>query len=160
MINVEFLKSHALFSGISAEDIEQVKTFLTEEKFSKGAEIIREGAEGNCLYLIYSGAVDIFKNVQSGQGTTLEKIAELTEGETFGEMDLVDIHSRSATVKAKKDTLVLSLKNKDLFRLSHSHVRIFALIVLNIAQQLSRRLRKMDAVAASHLFPAQKSTHA
>lgn len=71
--------------------------------FAKGDYIIHKGQDGNCAYLIQSGAVRVF-DTQDGQEINL---ARLGVGQIFGEMALVLDQKRSASVKAVKNTTVI-----------------------------------------------------
>jgi CRP/FNR family cyclic AMP-dependent transcriptional regulator len=68
--------------------------------FRRGETIISEGAVGDTAYLIKEGSV----RVSVGGGSTDRRITELTAGEVFGEMSLIDPGPRSATVTALADT--------------------------------------------------------
>ena len=89
-IDAAFLTRHELFSGLSAEDLDGLALLFRVEHYKQGDRIITEGERGGSLYLIYRGAVDILKQVGSRKGECLEKIASLREGDTFGEMELID----------------------------------------------------------------------
>ena len=59
-------------------------------------------------------------------------------------MELIDIQPRAATVKAIKKTQVLTLSRKDLYSISKWDLQTFTFIIMNLAREVSRRLRKMD----------------
>jgi CRP-like cAMP-binding protein len=151
-VDPAFLTQHELFAGLSADDLQSLSLLLRVEHFKEGERIISEGERGSSLYLIYRGAVDIMKQVGSRTGERLEKIASLGEGETFGEMELIDLQPRSATVVAHAGTIVLVLDNVDLYQLNHRDTRVVATLLLNLARALSRRLRTTDQTLAVSLF--------
>jgi len=88
---------------------------VIEKKFHKGDTIITEGHSANSLFVIRSGKVEVIKN--GGQGNEV-KIAELTKGEFFGEMSLLDPESsiHSAIVRAVEDTSVAITERSDFDR--------------------------------------------
>ncbi len=71
-------------------------------------------------------------------------IVRLGEGETFGEMTLVELQPRSATVTVKKKARCYSLTNMDLYHLYREDNYAYVIILQNICRMLSRRLRKAD----------------
>lgn len=76
---------------------------MAEKQFPAREIIFREGEMADVAYVIRQGVVEIFKQGDSGE----IKLAELREGEIFGEMGLFDPKSpRSATARAKADTVV------------------------------------------------------
>lgn len=76
---------------------------MAEKQFAAREIIFREGDMSDFAYVIRQGAVEILKQGDNGE----IKLAEIGEGEIFGEMGLFDPKSpRSATARAKSDMLV------------------------------------------------------
>ncbi len=65
-------------------------------------------------------------------------------GDCFGEMALLDLFPRSASVRADQDCRAIELSSANLYRLFERDVEQFALIQMNIAREMSRRLRLTD----------------
>jgi CRP-like cAMP-binding protein len=76
------------------------------------------------------------------------RVAVLGPGDWFGEMSIVDIQPRSATVRALAPARLIRLSAADLDALYRHDVRSYAIIVLNLARELSRRLRVADGILA------------
>ena len=162
MIRNDFLQNHALFGGLTEEELTEIKKYLHEKNFKKGDIIIVEGESGGQLYFITRGSVEILKRVNQdevgSQRPCDECIATLKAGDAFGEMELIDIQPRAATVKALEDTTTLILSNMDLYKIQKWNLQTYTMIILNLAREISRRLRKMDALVASTLF-SQHENH-
>ena len=73
---------------------------LLREVFPAGTEIFREGSEGSRAYMIETGKVAIWREVD-GKRHTLGVVAE---GSIFGEMALIDNQPRMASASALTDT--------------------------------------------------------
>jgi CRP/FNR family cyclic AMP-dependent transcriptional regulator len=153
-----FLKRHALFAGLSEEDLKDLPLLFRVEQYQRGERIITEGERGGSLYVIYRGGVDIHKQVISREGESQQKIATLHQGDTFGEMELIDNQPRSATVIAQPDTVVLALDNIDLHQLNLNNARVYATMLLNLAREISRRLRATDQYLAVSLFSIREQS--
>ncbi len=158
MINVEFLQSHALFGGIGDADIKAIQTLLQEEYFSKGDFLAKEGEAGDRLYFICEGSVEVLKKIDGLAEVGQVSLAVFGKGDTIGEMELIDIQPRSASVRALEDVSALSLSNQAMYHIYKHHLDVFARLVLNIAREISRRLRRMDALVGSSLFSAPPET--
>lgn len=156
MVPGTFLQSHALFGGLSNEAVDRVLPLLVEESFAAGANIVNEGESDDRLYLICKGAVEVLKSVDTPAGKRVQCLAVLGVGDTFGEMELIDMQPRSATVRALENVSLVSLSNANLFEIYESNLETFTLIILNIAREISRRLRTMDALAGSSLYSSTK----
>jgi len=145
------LEKHALFGGLQPAEIDLLRSLMREERFHKGHDIVKEGDLGDRLYFIRSGSVEVIKACPDDAGATAQ-LAVLNTGDTFGEMELIDIQRRSATVRALEDVDALSLSNRDLYRISQENMHTFAMLVMNIGREISRRLRRLNALMASALF--------
>ena len=150
MIGTKFLQSHALFGGVSDEEIRMVRAYLEEARFAKGTQICTEGEPNDRLFFICEGSVSIVKRASAADDDP-ETIARLGAGDAFGEMELIDIQPCVATVTAEEDVTALTLSNRALYRIYKANLKTYAMIVLNMAREISRRLRRMDAVVATAL---------
>ncbi len=104
--------------------------------FKKNEVICHRGEIGNCMYCIKKGSVAVFSNYGTQQ---VRKLAELKEGEFFGEMELIENEPRSATVVAMTDDTLLDEITESTFLdyFEQDPVKVFMIL-----QQLSQRLRK------------------
>jgi CRP/FNR family cyclic AMP-dependent transcriptional regulator len=76
------------------------------------------------------------------------RVAILGPGDWFGEMSILDIMPRSATVRAIAPSRLLKLTTQDLDGLYRKDLKSYSLLVLNIAREISRRLRVADGLLA------------
>ena len=139
MIDIEALQKYSLFGGLLPEQVSVVRGLLTYEAYEAGEVLLAEGQANDRICFIVEGKVEVLKNGQS--------LVEVGEGETFGEMELLDVMPAIATIRALTPVGVAVMANRALYRLSHEDLRIFAIIVMNLARDLSRRLRRMDELA-------------
>jgi CRP-like cAMP-binding protein len=70
----------------------------------------------------------------------------LGQGQTFGEMGLVDRGARSATVRAGTDTEVYAINCHDFLNLCHENTHLGFLVMRNIAADLSFKLRYRNLI--------------
>ncbi len=146
MVDLKSLHSHSLFGGITEEQISSIRHFFVEEEFAEGEFIEREGETGDRIYFIIEGQVEILKKItKSGN---LSRIFMFSEGDVFGEMELIDVQPCAASVRALKPTRVLTLSNKGLYSISKYDIKVFSLMIMNLARDISRRLRKADEIIA------------
>jgi CRP-like cAMP-binding protein len=73
-------------------------------------------------------------------------------------MELLDQQPRSATVVAHGDTVVLALDNLDLHKLNLRNTRVYAMMLRNLAREVSRRLRATDQYLAVSLFSIREQS--
>jgi putative ABC transport system ATP-binding protein len=106
-----FLKGIPIFARLTPGTLSEVADQMQLERYPAGTVIFRQGDAGDKLYLIRKGSVDIRRTI----GATTRSVAELREGEIFGEMALQDDAPRNATIVAVDDIEVYTL-NKDAFQ--------------------------------------------
>ncbi|WOO42298.1 cyclic nucleotide-binding domain-containing protein [Rubellicoccus peritrichatus] len=154
---LEVLRTSDLFAGIPDQDLRKFTEYLDQEVFAPGEIIINEGESGDRLYLMVEGTASVEKKVLAKDGISFETIATLKAGETFGEMELVDKHPRSATVRARDSVQVLSLPSISIHQATGEDLRAFSIILLNLAREISLRLRETDSWLAGSLFSIRKN---
>jgi CRP-like cAMP-binding protein len=71
-------------------------------------------------------------------------MSRLAPGDFFGEMTLIEMQNRSATVVAETATVLYELTAKDLYSYYKADIAGYVLVILNINRELCRRLRRAD----------------
>jgi signal transduction histidine kinase len=131
------LESVKLFRGLAPDEFQALRNITREIHLAAGAEIFHEGDEGDGVYVIESGLVEISSMVTSD---TRCVFSQLGAGEIFGEMAVIEQMPRSATAVAIKETDVHFVPRDEMLQLlKHSPVLAF-----NVLQEVSRRLREFD----------------
>jgi len=111
MDHFEALKKFPLLKDITDDELKELIKLLTENKFAKGDKIITEGDEGNVMYVLIAGSVDIIKTTIYGEKFVCATLDDSMHP-VFGEMALLDNDKRSATVMAKTECITLSIDTK------------------------------------------------
>ncbi len=137
--NKNLLFKASIFSGLSTEQLSSVLDTAKEVTFSKGDVIMTEGEEGGEIFVVIEGKVQIEKRV--GKESTIKIAQSEQRGMMLGEMAIVDMKPRSATVRAESELKMVSFSNESLAGIFDKDPIILATISLNIARALSDRLR-------------------
>jgi len=98
------------------------------------------------MFIVHKGELQILKR---GKGGAEYKLAVLKVGDCVGEMSLIDIQPRSATARAVGAATLYALDLSEIAKLYTGDVEAYALLVLNISREISRRLRVADDVLAN-----------
>lgn len=89
-----------VFQPLSESDRKEILKRLSIVSYQKGSVITREGESGDTMYLIKSGGVAVSVKGKAGKET---KLAEMKEGDFFGEIALATNRPRMATITALTD---------------------------------------------------------
>jgi len=141
MVNAQALQKYSLFGGLMEEQIESIIPFMQQERYDPDEFIITEGRANDKIYFLIEGQVAVTK-----KDIVLSRFGE---GEAFGEMEVLDVMSAVASIKALSNVTLMSISNKSLREIYKLDVKIFSLIIMNLARDLSRRLRKADEILSS-----------
>ncbi|MDR2078281.1 MAG: cyclic nucleotide-binding domain-containing protein [Treponema sp.] len=136
MVNSSSLQKYSLFGGLLEEQIDKILPLMEQEQYEPGAAIIVEGEPNDKIRFILEGRVAAEKN-----GVNL---FVFKEGDAFGEMEVLDVMPSVATVKALSHTRVMSISNRALRSIYKMDIKAFSLMLMNLARDLSRRLRYVD----------------
>jgi CRP-like cAMP-binding protein len=137
------------FYGLSDAHLDLIAGACELETYQKGQVLIQESERSDELYVIGDGAVEILINpaLVADQEQALEHVvvAELRQGQAFGEMSLVDQGIRSATVRVSEDnTSVLRLSRTRLMKLCDEHTDLGYSLMKNLAIDLATKMRNTD----------------
>jgi CRP-like cAMP-binding protein len=146
-----WLPSIAIFGGLEEATLKRIIKLMGVHQFQPDAEICKQGESGRAMFLVRDGEVVVCRDNEEGRRM---KMVRMGVGEFFGEMTLIDIQKRSATVVAQKPSLLFSLSNRDLYCLYQEDVPGYVMVLQNICRELSRRLRvtnqRLQTMASEH----------
>ena len=138
------LQKYSLFGGLLEEQIDKLLPLMEQETYEAGADIIVEGASNDKIRFILEGRV-----AASKKNITL---FEFKEGDAFGEMEVLEVMPSAATVTALAPTRLMSISYRALRKIYMLDSNIFSLLLMNLARDLSRRLRYVDDQIAEGKF--------
>ncbi len=142
---VKVLTRLKLFADFTPEALEPFARAMVEESYSPFSYIVQQGGHGDAMYFVLQGRVGVSTHGQ----VTESFLANLTLGDTFGEMSLFDPGPRSADVRAENDVILLKLTAEALGWICAGQPSAANPFLRNVAKLLSARMRQMDRRAAS-----------
>ena len=136
-----------IFGGISEDSLHFLTDRTSVVTREAGEYFFREGDDATCMYVLEQGQADVSK----AWNDEAHLLKHLAQGDCFGEMALIDLHPRSASVMAIEPCSAIELGYAAMPDLHMHSPEQFTLIQMNMARELSRRLRDAD----ERLFHAQ-----
>ena len=138
MIEAHLLMRIPLLSQVPEAELQQLGTLLRERKVTKGSYIVYAQDPGPSIMFVHEGRVKI--NLLSDDGKEVV-LANLGEGEFFGELAVLTGEERSANVVAVTDVKLLVLDAEDFNR----HVLSHSGLAMAMLKELAVRLRASTA---------------
>lgn len=142
-----FLLATPFFGGLTDASLDLMISMLVECRFDAGATVVAEGEPGRSMFIVKSGRLAVSKRADSG---SVIPISVLVPGDFFGEMTLIEMQNRSATVVAESATVLYELTAQKLYACYKSDIHAYVIVLQNINRELCRRLRRSDDRFAGH----------
>jgi len=133
---VLLLREVPMFSGLSPEDLESIAEIAEEQLFLDQALLCREGEPGHTLFIIAGGTVDVMKKV----GNEEKILTSRTRGEFVGEMAILDLAPRSATVKARGGVRTLVINGEAFNAILFDRPQV----AVSVLRRMSNRVRELN----------------
>jgi CRP-like cAMP-binding protein len=143
---LSILSQIAIWGGLSDEQRSKVFKRLEVGIYKKGEYIFRKGDQPSHIYIVKKGRIDLFI---SDRDTVIEK-ETLTVGGCFGVASLMAMATHMGTAIAREDSEILVLSRQSLLELRHEDIHLFALLMMNIAREIARRLKLTDDILLNY----------
>lgn len=133
---VELLRGISLFSGCTPTELARLAQLFDESRRAAGTTLVREGKPGSEFFVIIDGRAE----------ATLrgEHLATFGPGDFFGEMSLLEVAPRAATVVAETDLSLLVLEPRGFASL----LAAAPTVGMKMMRSMSQRLRALETVPA------------
>jgi CRP-like cAMP-binding protein len=138
-----FLTRIPIFAGLPDRVMDLIAATMRVAHVVPGAQLLREGEHARSMFIVREGELQILKRGRDG---TEFKLAVLKTGDVVGEMSLIDIQPRSATARAVGEATLCVIDQQEIAKLYQTDLEVYTLLVLNIAREISRRLRRADQI--------------
>jgi CRP-like cAMP-binding protein len=140
---IRLLQAMPIFGGVSEEALRFLMGLAREVKVPQGECFYREGDPASSVFVLETGKVVLMKRWHGKERV----LKPLVRGDSFGEVALIDLQPRNTSALAVEPSRAIELSTEDLYKLYKRHLDQFALIYMNMARQVCRRLREADTRA-------------
>src|SRR6202522_4115781 len=117
---IQLLSKCDLLRHLPPEEVERILPFVRSRHLDGGEILFRAGDAADALYIVARGKVDVLSGAageKSNGQVAGDKLAELGEGQAFGEMALLSGEPRTATIQSAAQTDLLEIGRQDFDRL-------------------------------------------
>jgi SulP family sulfate permease len=134
----------SVLESLSEAECAVVRSLLVRRAYRSGEIVIKEGSSDRDLFIMSRGTASVRVELP-GQGRQ-RRVASFSAGSMFGELALLDRQPRSATVTADEEAVCYVLSEEAFGALGRDHPAIAIKILTNLGRELSRRLRRANAM--------------
>lgn len=150
--SLELLQAMPIFGAISDGTLKFLLQRASDVQVTKDDYFFRENDQGSSMFVLEQGRVAVLKSWVD----QTKNLAYLNKGDCFGEMALIEMGARSASIQATEDCTAIELSIDSLHELYQHDLEQFTIIQMNMSREVCRRLRKTDDL----LFQVQMQTTA
>lgn len=141
----DVLTRAGIFQGVEPAAVSALRSDLTSEEYSKGDVIIREGEQGDSLYIVTSGKVKLSRKAPDGRENLL---SILGPSDMFGELSIFDPGPRTSSATTVTEVRAVSM-DRDALR---AWIKDRPEIAEQLLRVLARRLRRTNNNLADLIF--------
>lgn len=146
------LRQVPIYKDFSKKEFTELEKLVHHRTYASGDFVFKNRAPGEGMYIIMKGTIKITIGTRSGDERVL---AELKEGDFFGELALFDNEPRSANALATTDSKLIGFFTADLLSLQDRNPQMTNKILMNLGSMLGERLRSTNHL----LLEAQIKSH-
>ncbi|MCL4819273.1 MAG: cyclic nucleotide-binding domain-containing protein [Vicinamibacteria bacterium] len=139
----ERLAQSPLLAGLEPGAVEALAAVFVHRRAAAGEVLVREGEEGDTMFVLRSGRVRVEKRTPYADTYTVTFL-DGESGGFFGELALLDREFRSATVVAETDCELLVVGREGFLAFGDRHPVAGLLLTRRIAHHLAERLRRTN----------------
>jgi CRP/FNR family cyclic AMP-dependent transcriptional regulator len=136
-MTLDAIRSVPLFASLHDEAVRELRDLLRTRRVEAGTLLFRAGDEGDAMYLIESGRVQVS---MTGEDRKAIVLAELAQGDFFGEMAILDGQRRSADARVSENARLAMLSREDFLLF----IRNNPTVAIDMLSAIFSRLRRMD----------------
>lgn len=161
LATVDELRDCALCGGLDDNALRWLTQHVERLELGPGTIIFREGDAAREFYLVLEGDVEIWKRPATAENALdLGECINMIHAKSIvGGSSVIDMQGRLATARAATPVVLLRVSCRTMTALYREDLKSYTMVILNVARDLSRRLRVVNTLAASLSAQARGGPH-
>jgi CRP-like cAMP-binding protein len=139
-----------ILGRLKDKELKIIIKYMNLIKVIPGEIVFEEGDTGDYVCFVVDGTLDVVKKSETGESIV---ISTLSKGDSIGEMAVIDELPRSATVKARTKSTLITLSQDNFNYILAEHSTTGVKVLKGIARLLSMNLRKTSSRLADYMLP-------
>jgi len=136
------LKNTKIFSDLEEAELDILTSRMKRAQFAMGETVFREGEDGDTMYVILDGLINISVPLENGAALSL---ATMEKGNFFGDMAIIENAPRSATCKVIEDCDLIALNRSDFYDIIRHHPETALKILYRMMNIMAERFKASGA---------------
>jgi CRP/FNR family transcriptional regulator len=140
-IKIESLKTIALFSSLTTDELHQIREKIVFKRFKKNEVILHEEQTYEFMYIIVDGEAKVVQTTEKGKEIV---ITMHKSGDFFGELSLIDGKTAPAAVWATKDSVTAIISKKDFYSLLFTQRKVLENLLRIFCARIRESMKKIQ----------------
>lgn len=149
---IDFFMSISIFDAINMEELKVIAKHMNIITLNAGEILFEESDPARYICFIMDGTLDVIKRPEADKLVVLET---LHQGQSIGEISVIDDLPRSATIQANTATTLFVLSKSAFDFILEKHSRIGVKLLKGISRLVCYNLRKTSNRLVDYLLPLQ-----
>ncbi|MCK4707362.1 MAG: cyclic nucleotide-binding domain-containing protein [Gammaproteobacteria bacterium] len=145
---LNIISEMTFFDTFEPQELDIISRHLSYREIEKDEVVFNEGEKGNYMCFVAEGSLNVAKDVDGKKNVVISMI---TRGKSFGEMAMVDLSPRSATVIGSKKTVLIIMGRQAFDLVLERHPKIGVKLLSGVARLLSLYLRQASGRLADKI---------
>ncbi|MDH5424247.1 MAG: cyclic nucleotide-binding domain-containing protein [Gammaproteobacteria bacterium] len=145
---LNIISEMSFFNHFEHQELAVIAKHLSLREIAKDEVVFEEGEKGNYMCFVAEGSLNVVKDIDGKQNAV---ISSISRGKSFGEMAMVDLGARSATVIGARKTELVILGRQAFDLILEQHPRTGVKLLSAVARLLSLYLRQASGRLADQL---------
>ena len=147
----QLLTRTELFAHLSSTELNTLASRVVEKRFNVGTSLVRKGDEGNSMFILVEGLLNVCTEAEDDGRSVL--VDDLEPGDFFGEMCLLTGCPRTATIIAQTDVVVFEIDHEAVNALLAGRPEI----AHHLAETVARRQKQLEDAGKTKADEEQKN---
>ncbi|MDH5517877.1 MAG: cyclic nucleotide-binding domain-containing protein [Gammaproteobacteria bacterium] len=148
---LQLISEMSFFNNFNPLELDRISKHLTVRDIKKDEVIFKEGDIGDCMCFVAEGLLHVHKDIEGEKDVI---VSWISSGKSFGEMSILDLSPRSATVVGARESTLVILSRAHYDMVLYQHPKLGVKLLSGISRLLSLYLRQ-----ATGKLAAEISTH-
>jgi|GEM_PF-168318 len=140
----DLLKNTPIFEGLSKNQLRSIRKLLHERQYRAGEVVFSIDEPGVGMYIVCEGEVAVYISDHDALEPTETKVATIHQGEFFGEFALFGTYTRTATIRATKNSKLLGLVRPEFMDLIKRDSKMGCHILMRLLTLVGQRLESTN----------------
>jgi CRP-like cAMP-binding protein len=148
-IEIELLKTINYFSDLDIAELEEIKSYFSEQSVPKGQQFISQGGRTDCLYFLITGLVKVYRTAPNGK----EQILHITlPGDSLNDVSTFSGGINQANMLAMTPVMLYAMRREDVAQVLKEHTGIYNNIIKAFAARIRHDAKMVEELSSNQVM--------